>query len=518
MFDAFLAYLLISLLLLLSGIRIFFLRIPRIDSLAALPPVALILSILTLFIWGTSFFSIAFISLSFLFTVTNLRATAKLAEGLIIDHYHIVFSLITFLELIILGLLIGATIYFRPVKTSPADFGITKQVDTFYGSAISGIHQREGFFANSRISGYITTYSKSPDQKIPQRFIHEEIDFQKKLAELKAELKEENNKQKENQSEGPSVENQEKALADQTQAQQTDSQLNTEKAGEDPKPAAASQESLPTVENIQASQPHPQSQTKPENPSQTGPVSESQPVTESLSQTESQTASTPASTPDQEEGDDEMEIDQKNLPILVFLANPQATTENYEPYLMLLAQKGFTVVSADFYSHDSQIFSDLRDKRLFRRFASIWKLTFTKDSPEFLQIIRNISKRNYDSFIKFILHKYGKDQKIFLITDLLTLDDIHALRYKYRDNTCGVFVLNQVSEYTSSGYGFPEQTDLILARKLGLKRDKTLFIPRYVANKTIKEIKKRIKKPEEESAPAEKEENTHDPKGTEQVL
>ncbi|WP_191017447.1 hypothetical protein [Treponema zioleckii] len=182
-------------------------------------------------------------------------------------------------------------------------------------------------------------------------------------------------------------------------------------------------------------------------------------------------------------------------PLIVFLSNPQATTTNYEPYFMFLAAKGYTVVSADFYLRDAQFFSDFKNTRLLRRFATIKKLLFDAKDESFEQKAKNISKRNYETLLKFILEIYGENQKVFLITDSLNIDEIYAIRYKFRKNAIGVFLLDSVKEYKTPTYGFIEQTDVLLAQtQFKLKRDKTLFIPRYVANKTIKEIEKQLRR------------------------
>ncbi|WP_191017443.1 hypothetical protein [Treponema zioleckii] len=67
MFDSFLTYMLISAMLIISGFRIFFIRIPRYDTPAILPVLALILSVAAFFIWGATPYSIAYLPLSFYF-------------------------------------------------------------------------------------------------------------------------------------------------------------------------------------------------------------------------------------------------------------------------------------------------------------------------------------------------------------------------------------------------------------------------------------------------------------------
>ncbi|WP_191017445.1 hypothetical protein [Treponema zioleckii] len=110
----------------------------------------------------------------------------RLAEKLIIDHYEIPFKILTILETMAALALTAFTIYFMPVRIQPKNYGVQKQIQTFYGTSISGIHLRDTPYENSQISGYLYTYSRIPEVELPQRFIHEELDFEKKLQELKS--------------------------------------------------------------------------------------------------------------------------------------------------------------------------------------------------------------------------------------------------------------------------------------------------------------------------------------------
>lgn len=189
-------------------------------------------------------------------------------------------------------------------------------------------------------------------------------------------------------------------------------------------------------------------------------------------------------------------------PILLFAAGLRGSVQNYEPYFMLLAQKGYTVMAADLYVpelkflskySDGFISKSLVESQFLRRFMALKE---ERSNPErFKQILAEEQKsatKKYSALTHLALEIFGDEAKVFYIVDGVDFDSIYAVIDEFNtepfSNAKGFFSMNRVDEYTTSGYGFIEQTDVLLAHNMGIERENKFFIPRYVANKTIKTI------------------------------
>lgn len=189
-------------------------------------------------------------------------------------------------------------------------------------------------------------------------------------------------------------------------------------------------------------------------------------------------------------------------PVLVFSSGLRANVQNYEPYLMILAQKGYTVLAADLYTPDLKLLSKKSDNpvksyfiesKFFRRFAALKEQH--ENPQEFADILKDEQKtatRKYSALTRLALELFGDETKLFYIVDGVDFDSIYAVIDEFNSesysNATGFFSMNRVDEYKNSGYGFIEQTDVFLAHRMGIERETQFFIPRYVANKTIKSI------------------------------
>lgn len=79
--------LLVFVLLLITNLRVFFVRHVRRDPLVSLAPFTLIVSILQIFSWGVDFFTALALILSFLVLLSNFHAIFRYSERLYVDHY-----------------------------------------------------------------------------------------------------------------------------------------------------------------------------------------------------------------------------------------------------------------------------------------------------------------------------------------------------------------------------------------------------------------------------------------------
>lgn len=186
-------------------------------------------------------------------------------------------------------------------------------------------------------------------------------------------------------------------------------------------------------------------------------------------------------------------------PVILFATNAASNVVDYEPYFLILAQKGYEVAAAEFYTPDSKFVSgfaensfirDLMDTIYFRK--HFFYKTFTLDKELFTKMTEHekaFQAARYKALVKLAIEHYGSDKKIFLVVDGIDFDTTYSVIDEFPENIVGFYSLNRISEYKTSPFGFIEQTNPFLARQFGLYRDKTLFIPRYAANKTIEYIK-----------------------------
>ena len=195
------------------------------------------------------------------------------------------------------------------------------------------------------------------------------------------------------------------------------------------------------------------------------------------------------------------EIYSKN-PVLIFSPGIKACVQNYEPYLMLLAQKGYTVLAADLYTDDTKVLarttenkslSILLDSKFLRKNMALHLERKNRDMLENLLLeTQSFATKKYSALTRIALEVFGDDIKTFYIVDGVDFDSIYAVIDEFNtepySNAKGFFSMNRVDEYKTNGYGFIEQTDVLLAHTKGIERENKFFIPRYVANKTIKAI------------------------------
>lgn len=187
-------------------------------------------------------------------------------------------------------------------------------------------------------------------------------------------------------------------------------------------------------------------------------------------------------------------------PILIFAGTSCGPALNYEPYFLFLAQKGFTVAAADFYTNDTKIFepnlkkgflknhADSKSLRYF--YAKILKSFDEKTFDEIKKKEITLAPAKYNALSKIAGGLFGLDRKIFYLVDGIDFDTIFSV-VEQNKNAAAFYSLNRIDEYKTSGFGFLEQTDpLFAAAGFGLMRDSSLFIPRYAANKTMENIVK----------------------------
>ena len=178
--------------------------------------------------------------------------------------------------------------------------------------------------------------------------------------------------------------------------------------------------------------------------------------------------------------------------IVLFVPDKRGDTYNYRPYLQLLAStsRDFIVLSGDFYANDCKWFHSFADLKVNRNFAMV--INSIKDQRKFSAsrelYTYNIS-RECQQLLTMINEKYGKDCKIFLISDGMSNDGVSDFAKHHPDIVTGHFKLDSVPEYKSSGYGFIAETNPLLNAYLGLPRERKFETPKLLVEKTKELIK-----------------------------
>lgn len=393
MFDLFLAQVLILILLFSSGIRVLFIKNPRVDAFAVIPVFAFLISLLLIPIWGITVQNLVIIVLSALFFLTNVRALFRVSSNLIVDNYTLAFIIANFIELLLLIATIAFVVLSAPVRCKLKDFGTQKEKVYLTGTLAAGIRKGD-FFEGDAFSGILYIY--------------------KPLQEISA-------------SEKPAASSAEGTAAGAASA------VSTTVADT----ASASVSTAPSVPVIQ------------------------EPAQENTSE----------------------------RPIIVFAGTSVGTVEQYEPYILFLSKNGFTVCAADLYTRDMHIYEGASNRRFARRIRTLYN--YVQDKTEFEATKKKellLSRQKYERLTELVLDLFGESQTVYYITDGVSFDTINAVIEAFPKNAVGFYSLNRIPEYKTQGFGFIQQTDILLAKYFSMKRDSSFFIPRYVANKTKDDI------------------------------
>lgn len=173
-------------------------------------------------------------------------------------------------------------------------------------------------------------------------------------------------------------------------------------------------------------------------------------------------------------------------PILIFVPKCSASVENYEPYFLMLAQKGYTVLSAEFNTPDRTTYDiPVLNTRYFRRFYTLCLYFF--DNAAYFDALKTDTEyvlKGYAALANIAKKQYGEDTSLFFIVEEIGIDALREMAEPFAKNSLGFFALNRIDEYKTPNFGFLEQTDALESYVMGLKRDDSFFIPRYAAGKT----------------------------------
>lgn len=177
----------------------------------------------------------------------------------------------------------------------------------------------------------------------------------------------------------------------------------------------------------------------------------------------------------------------KSAPEIVLVGcDKRGDAERYRPYMILLANEGYTVAACDFRAQDGKWFNTIADWHIIRRLAMC--LSYLKDKKQFERqkdFYTFGMIREYTAMENIVSAKFGGRQ-YFLVSDGMSVTAAGDVMRESGGKVKGIFALDSIAEYKTPGLGCIEQTDPLLASFLGYTRDKALFIPRYLVLKTVK--------------------------------
>ncbi len=180
---------------------------------------------------------------------------------------------------------------------------------------------------------------------------------------------------------------------------------------------------------------------------------------------------------------------EKSKGIIMFIPDKRGETQNYKPYLQLLAKEGYTVCSADFYVDDCKWMHTIEDLRILRRSSMICKSLLNNQT---FMSQREFYTYNFtmelNALQKMIYEKFGENTEYYLVSDVMANDAIKEFTKKPTSTVKGIFTLDEIPYYYTAGFGCVEQTSPLLSIFLGVKRDSKLLTPKLLVSKTVEEF------------------------------
>lgn len=167
------------------------------------------------------------------------------------------------------------------------------------------------------------------------------------------------------------------------------------------------------------------------------------------------------------------EIPEESKGIVLLLPDKRADTEYYRPYLQLLASKGYTVYSADFYTEDIKWFTNYGEYRFSRQFIFILNQLFNKDYfiSQKNMIDFNVTSE-LESIFAILENDFQLNKPVFLVTDKMTAPAGKLYKMKNPDKISDILDLSSLQAYKTPGFGFITYNNPLLAKILGFEKTK----------------------------------------------
>lgn len=153
--------LLIFVLLLLTNLRVFFVKHVRRDPLVSLAPTSLLISILQIIAWGIDFFTLLALIISITVFLSNFHALFRYSEHLYIDHYSPLMKIWSIFTTIISAIAITSLLIFASVDKQSEKLNVAEDSTYYTGNFRTGFEPAGTFSKPSLIIHKYSPIEKS---------------------------------------------------------------------------------------------------------------------------------------------------------------------------------------------------------------------------------------------------------------------------------------------------------------------------------------------------------------------
>ena len=165
----------------------------------------------------------------------------------------------------------------------------------------------------------------------------------------------------------------------------------------------------------------------------------------------------------------------KKLPEkIIVISDKRGDSPAYNPLMIKLAEKGYTVYTGDFYSRDVRWIHNITDTRFFRNFSMLFE--YLRNPVQFKaqrEFFSYNSRKEIDALVKFVNDDEETDS-IYIIGDWMSEIALEDYQKENHEKLLGVMKLNEQEEYKTPGFGFVQLTNPSVAFILQFPRDRSM--------------------------------------------
>lgn len=173
---------------------------------------------------------------------------------------------------------------------------------------------------------------------------------------------------------------------------------------------------------------------------------------------------------------------------IIIIPDKRADSESYEPLAILLAEKGFTVYSADFYSNDLRWFHNAADSKYLRRM--FMRFDYRKNPVQFnakKEFFSYNSGKEIEAVVKFAENE-NPDEKVFVISDWMSENALEDFAKQNKERVSGTMKLSEQAEYKTKGFGFVHFTEPFIEYIFGPQKNLSENLPQSNETENASEL------------------------------
>lgn len=173
---------------------------------------------------------------------------------------------------------------------------------------------------------------------------------------------------------------------------------------------------------------------------------------------------------------------------IIIIPDKRADSESYEPLAILLAEKGFTVYSADFYSNDLRWFHNAADSKYLRRM--FMRFDYRKNPVQFnakKEFFSYNSGKEIEAVVKFAENE-NPGEKVFVISDWMSENALEDFAKQNKERVSGTMKLSEQAEYKTKGFGFVHFTEPFIEYIFGPQKNLSENLPQSNETENASEL------------------------------